>query len=850
MDRRKNDISDEAPDTCRWLLDHEQYKTWLARSQALLWIEGKPGAGKSTLLAYAVRQPPQSNDIVASFFFSARGAPIQQTSLGMFRSLLHQLLEKSPEMLSKFSLMYQKKRDTKLGSGQILEWHERELRDFLDSYTTILPEAHPIRIYVDALDESGQDVAIELVNYFQKLTSRPSSTKAGISVCFSCRHYPVLAPFHELNICVEDENHEDIGTHVRTSLRGKFPDKEDALDLERNIVEKASGVFQWVILVIRIILKLNDDGANLRKIHQKIEELPDKLEDLYKDVLSKIEDRARAVQLMQWVCFAQRPLLLKELRFAMVIDATTSYTSLKQCQSSADFSDTDEQMKRTVTSLSGGLAETRDYQDSQTVQFIHQSVKDYLVRSGLPNLDSSLSDNVIGRSHFRLSRSCVKFLTLEEVLRLRTENLWYDYRSHRVKASKKELKNLFPLLNYPATNWIAHAEAVEAQRMPQDDLLELFRWPSDDIIKYCTRYCNLIKPHTNLVEAEITFLHVASSHGLLSVIAAMIKSGEAFDVNSKDGKGRTPLSWAAECGKEAVVQLLINQGAEIDSKDNEGQTPLSWAAKCGKEAVVQLLIELRAEVESKDNKGRTPLSWAADYGQAWAADYEKQAVVRLLIKRGAEVDSKDKRGQTPLSHAAHFGTEAVVQLLIELRAEVDSKDNRGRTPLSWAASWEHEAIVRLLIKQGAEVDSKDNMGRTPLSWAADNGETATVQFLIEQGAEVESKDKRGQTPLSWAVEHGQISTVELLIEHGAEVDSKDNTGRTPLSWVAETGHENMVQFLIERDDVDINSRDRSGRTPLAVARNGFMLGCGPVAEMLARAITASSTKSPPFHNTS
>ena len=773
MDRRKNDIDDETPNTCNWLLKNEKYTTWLARSQALLWIEGKPGAGKSTLLRYAVRQPRQSNDIVASFFFSARGAPIQQTSLGMFRSLLHQLLEKNPEMLSKFSLMYEKKRDTQLGPGQNLEWHERELREFLDSYTTILPEAHPIRIYVDALDESGQDVAIGLVNYFRKLTSRPSLTRAGISVCFSCRHYPVLAPSHELEkICVEKKNYQDIRTHVRTSLRDKFPDEGDALELERNIVEKASGVFQWVILVIRIILKLNEDGANLKRIRQKIEELPDKLEDLYKDVLSKIEDRARAVQLMQWVCFAQWPLSLKELRFAMVIDATTSYTSFKQCQSSSDFSETDEQMRRTVTSLSGGLAETRDYQDSQTVQFIHQSVTDYMVRSGLPNLDSSLSDSVIGRSHLRLLRSCVKFLTLEEVLRYGTEKL-YGFSSF--EEQERKIENLFPLLNYSVTNWTAHAEVVEAQRIPQDDLLELFRWPSDDIINSWRRYNNSIGTWSGLID-EITLLHIASSHGLPSIIEAMIRSGEAFDINSKDRRGRTPLSWAAQSGKEVIVQLLIKQGAEVDSKDILGRTPLFWAAERGHEAEVQLLIEQGAEVDSKDNEGRTPLSWAAEGGH-----------------------------------------EAEVQLLIEQGAEVDSKDNDGRTPLSLAISWGQEAVVQLLIEKGAEVDSKDNKGRTPLSWAVQSGEEVIVQFLIKQGA---------------------------------EADSKDNTGRTPLSLAAVWGRTAIVRFLIERDDVDINSRDRSGRTPLAWALEGYMPECKSVVKLLKQAITASSMKALPFHNTS
>ena len=61
------------------------------------------------------------------------------------------------------------------------------------------------------------------------------------------------------------------------------------------------------------------------------------------------------------------------------------------------------------------------------------------------------------------------------------------------------------------------------------------------------------------------------------------------DVGSKDKDGRTPLSWAAENGHEAVVKLLVEKGANVDSKDNSGRTPLSLAAKKGHEAVVQLL---------------------------------------------------------------------------------------------------------------------------------------------------------------------------------------------------------------------------------------------------------------------
>jgi ankyrin repeat protein len=63
-----------------------------------------------------------------------------------------------------------------------------------------------------------------------------------------------------------------------------------------------------------------------------------------------------------------------------------------------------------------------------------------------------------------------------------------------------------------------------------------------------------------------------------------------IDVEPKDSWERTPLSWAAEKGHEAVVKLLLTTGkVDVDSKDSWGRTPLSWAAEKGHEAVVKLL---------------------------------------------------------------------------------------------------------------------------------------------------------------------------------------------------------------------------------------------------------------------
>jgi hypothetical protein len=150
-------------------------------------------------------------------------------------------------------------------------------------------------------------------------------------------------------------------------------------------------------------------------------------------------------------------------------------------------------------------------------------------------------------------------------------------------------------------------------------------------------------------------------------------------------------------GDEGVVKLLLGLGnVEADSKGIDERTPLSWAAEKGHEAVAKLLLEKAVDVNSKSKYGRTPLSWAAFNGH--------EAVVKLLLEKDAELETKDSNiDRTPLSWAAGNGYEAVVKLLLEKSAELETKDEINRTPLSWAAFNGHEAVVKLLLEKGAEL---------------------------------------------------------------------------------------------------------------------------------------------------
>jgi ankyrin repeat protein len=71
---------------------------------------------------------------------------------------------------------------------------------------------------------------------------------------------------------------------------------------------------------------------------------------------------------------------------------------------------------------------------------------------------------------------------------------------------------------------------------------------------------------------------------------ALLLTRDNIYLDSKEFNGRTPLSSAAENGREAVAELLLAEDdIDLDSKEFKGLTLLSLAALNGHEATVKLL---------------------------------------------------------------------------------------------------------------------------------------------------------------------------------------------------------------------------------------------------------------------
>ena len=219
---------------------------------------------------------------------------------------------------------------------------------------------------------------------------------------------------------------------------------------------------------------------------------------------------------------------------------------------------------------------------------------------------------------------------------------------------------------------------------------------------------------------EIAEGNVEEEHSCMrsEAVGELLLHVDETEVGSND-LYRQLLHYAIRRGHSTMVRLLIGTGKiDVNTKDAKGQTPLSWAAKSGHEAGVQLLLEAKAYVDAKDLYNKTPLLWAAENGHA--------AVVQLLLEAKAYVDAEDRFGQTPLLWAAENGHAAGVQLLLEAKADINAKDLFDKTPLWWAARNGHAAVVQLLLEAKADVDAKDEYGQTPLWWAARNGHEAVV----------------------------------------------------------------------------------------------------------------------------
>ncbi|KZT74303.1 ankyrin [Daedalea quercina L-15889] len=112
-------------------------------------------------------------------------------------------------------------------------------------------------------------------------------------------------------------------------------------------------------------------------------------------------------------------------------------------------------------------------------------------------------------------------------------------------------------------------------------------------------------------------------------------------------EGKTALHVAALKGKEELVRMFCDFGADVDLADNEGNAPLHYASAWGHIPVVQLLIERGCQYSARNNEGFTP----SDYAYSISTRDTLQDTARTQF----ELNKKARRNV--FAQAAARGTE-------------------------------------------------------------------------------------------------------------------------------------------------------------------------------------------------
>ncbi|KAF4945998.1 hypothetical protein FGADI_11501 [Fusarium gaditjirri] len=799
INSRRSAIKNQHSNTCSWLLTHADYLDWANPGKAsehhgFLWIKGKPGAGKSTIMNFAYEEAlKDKSNTVLSFFFNARGDDLERSVVGMHRTLLFQLLTAIPALLEvfdnsthedKLQVLLEELKEQK----RDIHWDVEVLRSLLQDAVQKLGEGRLV-CFIDALDECAEDEVEEMVEYFEDLGASAVETKTRLRICFSSRHYPHIDIKYGLKLVLElQQGHEkDISLYIQQKL--KIGKSESSAAIRSKMQVKSGGVFMWVVLVVGI---LNEEYKNGRifAVKKRLEILPTKLSDLFKEIISRDQKNLQDMKLcIQWILFARRPLKLEEYYFAVV-----------SALNPEELSEWDEEeisrddMYRFLLSSSKGLAEiTKDA--TPTVQFIHESVREFFFKDGQQELWPDLKENFECASHDQLKRCCYAWIQLD----LWAEAPYSTQHSNATKSLTRASRANFPFLDYATQSVLWHANAA-AGEMSQQSFLETFN------LGAWIHLSNLVQTsQARQLTAKASMIYILAENNYTNLIETTLRLDPRIHIEGE--RHGYPLFAAAVNGHQEAVSALL-RGADTSIKQNtssellygrdfrsfDGQTPLQWAIQFNRVGLAKHLIHSE-EVKRNlsDGSGKEVLFWAAENGFT--------EIVRMMLSiENISVNSRNTHRETPLHIAARSGRLDVVKLLLQIKGiDCEPRNDRDLTPLLSAVERCYGDVVKVLLEAGnCNANMKDGHGQTLLSRAASDGSCSMVKLLLgARDINVNLRDNDGKTPIMSAAMLGHFDAVKLLLgAEGIKVNLVDHLGKTARDYAIIFGQQAILDRLL------------------------------------------------------
>ncbi|KAF2795555.1 hypothetical protein K505DRAFT_416360 [Melanomma pulvis-pyrius CBS 109.77] len=279
-----------------WAYDPQQTSLvpWLEsqkKGDGLFYITGRAGSGKSTLMKFVYENQCTTQSLekwagtaklyTASYYFWNQGTEMQKSGVGLFQSLLYQILKSTPDLI------------TSVCQGRLNHeiWEMEDLNDIFKRIAEQTELDAKFCFFIDGLDEYDGEER-DVIQLLQAL-----SISRHIKICVSSRPGRQYESFlrnddrtFDIAHFTKGDMRRYIDTHLQASRNWRSLVESDPAcqDIIKEISARAGGVWLWVSLVTDDIVKEADKNERVSTLRKIVDEFPDDLHDYFERIIKRI----------------------------------------------------------------------------------------------------------------------------------------------------------------------------------------------------------------------------------------------------------------------------------------------------------------------------------------------------------------------------------------------------------------------------------------------------------------------------------------------------------------------------------------------------------------------------------
>ncbi|KAF4631256.1 hypothetical protein G7Y89_g6870 [Cudoniella acicularis] len=369
------------PGSCEWLINREVYKSWQnarSPSQSIFWLAGPAGSGKSFLSSRIINELQQNNQSCSYFFFK-HGKSEKSSVVGCLRALAYQMATTDNSILRKLVEVQRNSPWDKWTEHMI--WRKVFLGYLFKDYGS------KIQFWIiDAVDECEK---------YQSFLNLLATAPSCLRILFTSRNTPDIEK--QVTVMAKNVEHyhlqdEDTIDDFRKFIDSRIGPESTSYgigneQLRQRILEKASGSFLWVSLVVKTLEETWSEEA----AEEVLNEVPRDMDKFYARMLESVLQNSRAVVLTKsiymWTLLSLRPLNIDGLQCALKLDTGQTVHNLE----------------RFIPAISGQLVSVNQKHEAQ---IIHQTAKEYLLHQEVyPDLALDIQ-----QCHTRIAYTCLTLI--------------------------------------------------------------------------------------------------------------------------------------------------------------------------------------------------------------------------------------------------------------------------------------------------------------------------------------------------------------------------------------------------------------------------------------------------------